>query len=80
MAGHMGAARVTIQNLEVVRTDLGRGLVMVKGAVPGSKGGWVTIRDAVKKKAFDGLPTPAAIRTAEASEAPAEVTVDGGAE
>ncbi len=80
MAGHMGAARVTIQNLEVVRTDLDRGLVMVKGAVPGSKGGWVTIRDAVKKKAFDGLPTPAAIRTAEAAEAPAEAPVEGGAE
>ena len=50
MAGHMGAARVTTQNLEVVRTDADRGLIMVKGAVPGSKGGWVTIKDAVKKK------------------------------
>ena len=50
MAGHMGAVRVTTQNLEVVKTDAGRGLIMVKGAVPGSKGGWVTIKDAVKKK------------------------------
>ena len=49
MAGHMGAARVTTQNLQVVRTDADRGLIMVKGAVPGSKGGWVTIKDAVKK-------------------------------
>ena len=74
MAGHMGAARVTIQNLEVVKTDSDRGLIMVKGAVPGSKGGWVTIRDAMKKKAPEGLPMPAAIRAAEAAaaEAPAE--------
>ena len=42
MAGHMGAARVTTQNLQVVRTDSDRGLIMVKGAVPGTKGGWVT--------------------------------------
>ena len=49
MAGHMGAVRVTTQNLQVVRTDSERGLIMVKGAVPGSKGGWVTIKDAVKK-------------------------------
>ena len=49
MAGHMGAARVTTQNLQVVKTDADRGLIMVKGAVPGSKGGWVTIKDAVKK-------------------------------
>ena len=49
MAGHMGAVRVTTQNLQVVRTDAERGLIMVKGAVPGSKGGWVTIKDAVKK-------------------------------
>ena len=77
MAGHMGAARVTIQNLEVVRTDSDRGLIMVKGAVPGSKGGWVTIRDAVKKKAPEGLPTPAAIKTAEA---PAPAATEGEAE
>jgi hypothetical protein len=51
MAGHLGSVRVTTQNLEVVRTDADRGLIMVKGAVPGSKGGWVTIKDAVKKAA-----------------------------
>jgi large subunit ribosomal protein L3 len=73
MAGHLGAVRVTTQNLQVVRTDATRGLIMVKGAVPGSKGGWVTIKDAVKKAAPAGLPMPAAIRTAAvAVEAPAE--------
>jgi large subunit ribosomal protein L3 len=73
MAGHLGAVRVTTQNLEVVRTDATRGLIMVKGAVPGSKGGWVTIKDAVKKAAPAGLPMPAAIRSAAvAAEAPAE--------
>ena len=79
MAGHMGAARVTIQNLEVVKTDSDRGLIMVKGAVPGSKGGWVTIRDAMKKKAPEGLPMPAAIRAAEAA-AVAEAPAEGEAE
>lgn len=72
MAGHMGAARVTVQNLEVVKTDADRGLLMIKGAVPGSKGGWVTIKDAVKKAAHADAPLPAAIRVAEAAaEAPA---------
>ncbi len=81
MAGHMGAARVTVQNLEVIRTDADRGLIMIKGAVPGSKGGWVTVRDAVKRRAPDGLPTPAAIRAVEAAEAPApEAPVETPAE
>jgi len=75
MAGHMGAARVTTQNLQVVKTDADRGLIMVKGAVPGSKGGWVTIKDAVKKAAPEGLAFPAALKSAQqapAAEAPAE--------
>ena len=83
MAGHMGAARVTTQNLQVVRTDSDRGLIMVKGAVPGSKGGWVTIKDAVKKPAPDGLPFPAALRQAAApvAEAPVEeAPAEGGEE
>jgi len=82
MAGHMGAVRVTTQNLEVVRTDIDRGLIMIKGAVPGSKGGWVTVKDAVKKKAPEGLPLPAALRSALVAavvEAPAEAP-EGGAE
>src|SRR5690554_1189548 len=65
MAGHMGAARVTTQNLQVVRTDADRGLIMVKGSVPGSKGGWVTIKDAVKKPVAESTIFPAALRSAE---------------
>jgi large subunit ribosomal protein L3 len=64
MAGHMGAVRVTTQNLQVVRTDSERGLIMVKGAVPGSKGGWVTIKDAVKKPTPDNVILPAALKSA----------------
>ena len=64
MAGHMGAVRVTTQNLQVVKTDAERGLIMVKGAVPGSKGGWVTIKDAVKKPFPDNAILPAALKSA----------------
>ncbi|WP_198167931.1 50S ribosomal protein L3 [Ketogulonicigenium robustum] len=71
MAGHMGSARVTTQNLQVVRTDSARGLIMVKGAVPGSKGGWVTIKDAVKKKMAENVQFPAALRET-------AVAVEGG--
>ena len=81
MAGHMGAARVTTQNLEVVKTDAARGLIMIKGAVPGSKGGWVTVKDAVKKKLPDGVPHPAAVKAAasEAAQAPVEdAPAEGG--
>jgi len=76
MAGHMGAAKITTQNLVVVKTDTDRGLIMVKGAVPGSKGGWVTIKDAVKKPLSDQVVFPAslasAVKEAPATEAPAE--------
>ncbi|PWG18556.1 50S ribosomal protein L3 [Salibaculum griseiflavum] len=64
MAGHMGAAKVTTQNLQVVRTDADRGLIMVKGAVPGSKGSWVTIKDAVKKPIPENVIYPAALKSA----------------
>ncbi len=64
MAGHMGAARVTTQNLQVVKTDADRGLIMVKGAVPGSKGGWVTLKDAVKKPIPENVILPAALKSA----------------
>ena len=74
MAGHLGDARCTVQNLEVVRTDPERGLIMVRGAVPGAKGGWVTVRDAVKKKAPEGVPMPAAVR-GDGADAP---QADGG--
>jgi len=66
MAGHMGAVRVTTQNLQVVKTDAERGLIMIKGAVPGAKGGWVSVKDAVKKALPENVPTPAAVRSAEA--------------
>jgi large subunit ribosomal protein L3 len=82
MAGHMGAARVTTQNLQVVRTDTGRGLIMVKGAVPGSKGGWVTIKDAVKKPFPESAILPAALRSAadEAAKAAEEAAAQAEAE
>ena len=66
MAGHLGAVRVTTQNLQVIRTDSDRGLIMVKGSVPGSKGGWVTIKDAVKKPTPENLVLPAGLRSAAA--------------
>ena len=82
MAGHMGAARVTTQNLQVVRTDADRGLIMVKGAVPGSKGGWVTIKDAVKKPIPENVILPAALKSAaeEAERAAAEAAAQAEAE
>ena len=61
MAGHLGVERVTTQNLEIVRTDAARGLIMVKGAVPGADNGWVEVRDAVKAKDNKGAPTPAGL-------------------
>jgi large subunit ribosomal protein L3 len=67
MAGHMGQVRVTTQNLKVVSTDAARGLIMILGAVPGSEGGYVMVKDAVKRKAPADLPFPAAIKAAEAS-------------
>jgi large subunit ribosomal protein L3 len=63
MAGHMGSARVTTQNLQVVKTDADRGVIMVKGAVPGSKGGWVTIKDAVKKATAENVIYPAGLKS-----------------
>jgi len=71
MAGHMGSVRVTTQNLEVVRTDAEKGLIMVKGAVPGSKGGWVMIKDAAKKPTPENVILPAALRSAGAAAAEA---------
>lgn len=73
MAGQMGNTRVTTQNLKVVKTDPERGLIMVQGSVPGAKGGWIMVRDAVKRDLPDGVPTPGAFKAAAASEAPAQV-------
>ena len=77
MAGHLGAERVTTQNLQVVRTDAERGLIMVKGAVPGVEGGWVTVRDAVKRPLPKEAPKPGKFR--EATAAPATAPRRGSA-
>lgn len=75
MAGHMGAVRATTQNLEVVATDAEQGLILVRGAVPGSKGGFVLVSDAIKKALPEGVPYPTASAEAPVEEAPAEEPV-----
>jgi large subunit ribosomal protein L3 len=88
MAGQMGAKRITTQNLEVIRTDAERGLILIKGAVPGPKSGWVLIKDAVKRALPDDAPRPAGLKTKAddkaatpaPSEAPAEQTTKEGGE
>ena len=65
MSGHYGDERVTTQNLQVVRTDVERGLILIRGAIPGSKGGWVLLRDAVKKPLPEAAPKPGAFRKPE---------------
>jgi large subunit ribosomal protein L3 len=65
MPGHMGVERVTTLNLKVVQTDVERGLILIEGAVPGAKGGWITVRDAVKKAPPKDLPTPGKFRLAQ---------------
>lgn len=64
MPGHMGARRITTQNVKVVRTDVERGLIMIQGSVPGSKGAWIQIKDAVKKPAPEGVALPGSFKTA----------------
>src|SRR5216110_3814943 len=75
MPGHMGVDRVTTLNLKVVQTDVERGLILVEGAVPGAKGGWITLRDAVKKKLPKEAPKPGKFRLPETTEA---ATAEGG--
>ncbi|MCZ7657400.1 MAG: 50S ribosomal protein L3 [Xanthobacteraceae bacterium] len=80
MAGHMGVERVTTLNLRVVQTDTARGLILVEGAVPGAKGGWITVRDAVKKSLPKEAPKPGAFRldgSGEAAPAEAETVKEG---
>jgi len=75
MPGHMGVDRITTLNLRVVQTDVERGLILVEGAVPGSKGGWIAVRDAVKKPLPKEAPKPGKFKVAggeQAAEAPAE--------
>ncbi|MBV9076133.1 MAG: 50S ribosomal protein L3 [Methylobacteriaceae bacterium] len=74
MPGHLGVEQVTTQNLRVVQTDPERGLILVEGAVPGHAGGWIFVRDAVKRKAPADLPMPGKFRTSGTADesAPAE--------
>ncbi len=77
MPGHLGVERVTTQNLKVVRTDAERGLILVEGAVPGVAGGWIHVRDAVKRALPKDAPLPGKFRengsaNGSAKEAPAE--------
>ncbi|MBI3704391.1 MAG: 50S ribosomal protein L3 [Rhizobiales bacterium] len=65
MPGHMGVDRITTLNLKIVSTDVERGLLLVEGAVPGAKGGWITVRDAVKKKLPKEAPKPGKFRVSE---------------
>ncbi|HLI13307.1 MAG TPA: 50S ribosomal protein L3 [Alphaproteobacteria bacterium] len=71
MAGHMGDRRRTTLNLKVAATDVARGLLMIEGAVPGAAGGYVLVRDAVKRPAPKDLPFPGALRKGDAVAAPA---------
>ena len=86
MAGHLGSARVTTLNIEVMAVDAEKGLIIVRGAVPGSAGGWVRVTDAVKTAAPEGLPFPAATRASldaarkAAAETEQAVTDGAGAE
>ena len=74
MSGHLGVDRVTTLNLKVVQTDIERGLILVEGTVPGVKGGWITVRDAVKKQLPAGVPKPGKFKLAEtAAAAPAAI-------
>jgi large subunit ribosomal protein L3 len=83
MAGHLGQETVTVQNLQVFRVDAERGLIMIKGAVPGSEGSWVKIRDAVKRKRPEAAPVPGGFRSTAsadtAAETPAETTEEAPA-
>ncbi|WP_340117047.1 50S ribosomal protein L3 [Pelagibius sp. 7325] len=72
MAGHMGDRRVTTQNLQIVSIDEDRGLILVKGAVPGAEGGWVMVRDAVKRSTPEGIPFPAGLKSKPEAAQPAE--------
>ncbi len=67
MAGHLGDERVSTQNLQIVRVDAKRGLLFVKGSVPGAEGGWVEVRDAAKAALPKEAPKPAGLRQAEAA-------------
>lgn len=69
MPGHMGDRRITTQNVKVVKTDVERGLIMIQGSVPGAKGAWIMIKDAVKKSAPANVAVPGSFEAAAAGEA-----------
>lgn len=75
MPGHMGVERVTTLNLKVVQTDVERGLILVEGAVPGANGGWITLRDAVKKKLPKDAPKPGKFRLSESAAGTSEAAL-----
>ena len=77
MAGHMGARNRTQQNLEVVRTDPIRGLLFIKGSVPGHKGSWLTVTDAIKLPRHDSAPFPAGLVDTKAKIDESEIPADG---
>src|SRR5881628_1966832 len=78
MPGHMGVDRITTLNLKIAQVDVERGLILIEGAVPGAKGGWITVRDAVKKAPPKDLPKPGKFRLAGETGAAAEAK-EGGA-
>ena len=78
MAGHMGARNRTQQNLEVVRTDPVRGLIFVKGSVPGHKGSWLTVQDAIKLPRSETAPYPAGLIESGKADQPAEEHAPAG--
>ncbi len=81
MAGHMGDRQRTQQNLEIVRTDSERGLIFVKGSVPGAKNGWLMVRDSVKLPSPEGAPFPASLKADnDAAEKPVDTAVEAGAD
>jgi large subunit ribosomal protein L3 len=78
MPGHMGVDRITTLNLKIAQVDVERGLILIEGAVPGAKGGWITVRDAVKKAPPKDLPKPGKFRLAGENGAAAQAK-EGGA-
>ena len=77
MHGHYGVDNVTTQNLEIAKVDIERGLIMIRGAVPGHKGGWVMVRDAVKRPHKD-VPMPGSVKKRDAAAKPAEAATAEG--
>ncbi|MDO9487683.1 MAG: 50S ribosomal protein L3, partial [Sphingomonadaceae bacterium] len=80
MAGHMGDRQRTQQNLQIVQTDADRGLLFVKGSVPGHKGTWLLVRDAVKLSRHDGVPYPAGVVQSQSASPATEAPVEAAPE